>query len=133
MSEEGGVGLILFPGDGDVSSPDVAWSCTHFNDFRRQLAQADGFTLDEMWGFGGECPWSGASTALEPLLDHPDDGGDALSVAECAAILPRLEAITGQWQKQSDDPCLQRYIDDAVQLAVVLRFCVEKGVELLFL
>ncbi|MFD4941422.1 hypothetical protein ACFVYE_15480 [Streptomyces sp. NPDC058239] len=102
MSEEDGVGLILFPGDGDVSSPDVAWSCTHFNDFRRQLAQAEGFTLDEMWGFCGERPWSGASIVLEPLLDHPDVGGDALSVAECAAILPRLEAITGQWQKQSD-------------------------------
>ncbi|MFB7533920.1 hypothetical protein ACFC0C_38045 [Streptomyces sp. NPDC056178] len=133
MSEEDGVGLILFPGDGDVSSPDVGWSCAHFNGFRRQLAQAEGFTLDEMWGFGGERPWNGASTALEPLLDHPDVGGDALSVAECAAILPRLEAITGQWQKQSDDMYLQQYIDDAVQLAVVLRFCVEKGVELLFL
>ncbi|MFB6718192.1 MULTISPECIES: hypothetical protein [unclassified Streptomyces] len=44
-----------------------------------------------------------------------------------------MEAITGQWQKQPDDPYLQGYIDDAVQLAVVLRFCVEKGVELLFL
>lgn len=127
------MGLILFPADGDVSSPDVSWSCSHFNDFRRQLAQAEGFTLDEMWGFGGECSWSGVSTSLEPLLGHPDTGGDALSVAECATILPRLEAITVRWQKQCDAPDLQQYAEDAVRLAVVLRFCVANGVALLFL
>ncbi|WP_405608356.1 hypothetical protein [Streptomyces sp. NBC_01508] len=64
------MGLILFPGDGDNSSPDVTWSCIRFNDFREQLAQAEGFNLPEMWGFGGDRPWSDISTPLEPLLDH---------------------------------------------------------------
>lgn len=35
------MGLILFPGDGDTTSPDVAWSYTGFNAFRHRLAQAE--------------------------------------------------------------------------------------------
>jgi len=131
--KEDGVGLILFPGDGDTSSPDVAWSYSGFGAFRQRLAQAEGFNLSEMWGFGGERPWSDVSTALEPLLDRPDDGGGQLSPAECAAILPRLEGITGQWRYEADDPLLRQHADDAQRLAVVLRLCVEKDVELLFL
>ncbi|MEV0370545.1 hypothetical protein AB0I10_12045 [Streptomyces sp. NPDC050636] len=127
------MGLTLFPGDGDTSSPDVAWSCTGFSAFRERLARAEGFVLSEMRGFGGGRPWSQVSTALEPLLDHPDVGGDDLSTAECAAMLPRLEAITGQWQKEPDEPLLQQHIEDAQQLTVVLRLCIDEGVELIFL
>ncbi|MFD6333926.1 hypothetical protein ACFWGI_30680 [Streptomyces niveus] len=32
---------------------------------------------------------------LPRVLDHPDDGGDDFSPAECASILVRLEAVTG--------------------------------------
>lgn len=131
--EEDGVGLILFPGDGDTTSPDVAWSYTGFNAFRCRLAQAEGFVLDEMRGFGGERSWSDVSTTLEPLLDRPDDGGGELSTAECTAILPRLEAITGEWHEQAADPLLGQHIEDARQLALVLRLCIDKDVELLFL
>ncbi|WRZ95474.1 hypothetical protein OHB54_44510 [Streptomyces sp. NBC_01007] len=127
------MGLILFPGDGDTASPDVAWSYTGFSSFRRRLAQAEGFVLDEMWGFGGERPWSDVSTTLEPFLDRPDGGGGELSTAECTAILPRLEAIIGEWQEQAADPLLQQHIEDARQLAFVLRLCIQKDVELLFL
>jgi hypothetical protein len=131
--EEDGVGLILFPGDGDIAGLDVAWSCTGSNAFRRRLAQAEGFVLDEMRGFGGERPWSDVSTTLEPFLDRTDDGGGEFSTAECTAILPRLEAAIGEWQEQAADPLLQRHIEDARQLALVLRLCIEKDVELLFL
>ncbi|MFI5994005.1 hypothetical protein ACIBAC_19475 [Streptomyces sp. NPDC051362] len=127
------MGLILFPSDGDTASPDVAWSYTGFNAFRRRLTQAEGFVLDEMRGFGGERPWSDVSTTLEPFLDRPDDGGGELSTAECTAILPRLEAITGEWQEQAADPLLQQHIEDARQLLLVLRLCIQKDVELLFL
>ncbi|MFE1444387.1 hypothetical protein [Streptomyces sp. NPDC058739] len=127
------MGLVLFPGDGDTSSPDVSWSYGGFAVFRARLAQAEGFTLSEMWGFGGERPWSDVSTTLKPLLDRPDDGGGELSPAECAAILPRLDAIANQWQKQVDDPLLQQHTDDARQLTVVLRLCIERDVELRFL
>ncbi|WP_329301651.1 hypothetical protein OG410_28025 [Streptomyces sp. NBC_00659] len=127
------MGLILFPGDGDTASPDVAWSSTGFNAFRRRLTQAEGFVLDEMRGFGGERPWSDVSTTLEPFLDRPDDGGGELSTAECTAFLPRLEAITGEWRAQAADPLLQQHIEDARQLALVLRLCIRKDVELLFL
>ncbi|MFH0173279.1 MULTISPECIES: hypothetical protein [Streptomyces] len=127
------MGLTLFPGDGNTRSPDVAWSYTGFNAFRERLARAEGFVLSAMWGFGGDRPWSDLSTCLEPLLDHPDDGGDPLSAAECAGILPRLEAVIGQWLLEPTEPLLQQHIEDARQLAVVLRLCIDKDVELCFL
>ncbi|WP_406423629.1 hypothetical protein OHA59_49590 [Streptomyces sp. NBC_01589] len=127
------MGLVLFPGDGDTSSPDVSWSYSGFAVFRRRLAQAEGFSLSEMWGFGGERSWSEVSTTLESLLDHPDVGGDDLSSADCAVILPRLEAITDQWAQDGDDTLLHEHIEDARQLAGILRLCIEKNVPLLFL
>ncbi|MGW1278866.1 hypothetical protein ACWD4V_18185 [Streptomyces tsukubensis] len=127
------MGLVLFPGDGDNSSPDVSWSYSGFAAFRRRLAETEGFVLSEMQGFGGQRPWSEVSTAMEPLLDHPDDGGDDLSPAECASILVRLEAITDQWARKGGDQLLQQHIEDARQLAGVLRLCIEKGVPLAFL
>lgn len=52
----------------------------------------------------------------------------------CAVILPRLEAVTGQWQTEGgDDPLLRQHIEDARRLTVVLRFCMEKDIPLLFL
>jgi hypothetical protein len=127
------MGLVLYPADGDTSSPDVSWSYGGFAAFRQRLAQAEGFLLAEMWGFGGERPWSEVSTVLEPLLDHPDDGGDDLSPADCAVMLPRLETITDQWAQDGDDMLLHEHIEDARQLAAVLRLCIEKNVPLHFL
>ncbi|WP_191971810.1 hypothetical protein [Streptomyces luteolifulvus] len=127
------MGLVLFPGDGDTTSPDASWSCSGFAAFRRRLAQAEGFTLSEMWGFDGERPWSDVSTVLEPLLDHPDVGGDDLSPADCAAILPRLETITDQWAQDGDDTLHHEHIEKGRQLATVLRLCIEKNVPLCFL
>ncbi|MEY9809860.1 hypothetical protein ACFYMR_30660 [Streptomyces albogriseolus] len=126
------MGLVLFPGDDDTSSPDVSWSYTGFGAFRRWLAQAEGFTLDEMHGFGGQRPWNDVSTTLAPLLDHPDDDGPDLTPAQCAAIRFRLQEIADQREGGSTDPLLQRHMDDARQLVVVLQFCVEKDVNLLF-
>ncbi|MFE2601392.1 hypothetical protein ACFXCZ_33685 [Streptomyces sp. NPDC059396] len=127
------MGLVLFPGDGDNSSPDVSWSYSGFAAFRRRLAETEGVALSEMWGFGGERQWSEVSTALEPLLDHPDVGGDDLSPAECASILVRLDTITDEWAREDGHQLLQQHIEDARQLMVVLRHCIEKDVPLIFL
>lgn len=126
------MGLILFPGDGDNSSPDVSWSYTGFEVFREWLAQAEGFVLDEMSGFGGQRPWGSVSTSLAPLLDRPDVAGLDLTPTQCAAILPRLREIADQPQEGNVDPLLRRHIDSARQLVVVLRLCIEKDVDLLF-
>lgn len=126
------MGLMLFPGDSDVASPDISWSYTGFSMFREWLAQAEGFTLAEMDGFGGDRPWSSVSTVLAPLLDHPDDDGPDLTPAQCAAMLPRLEAIIDQRQQVGGDPVLQRRIDDVRQLVAVMRFCLDKDVGLVF-
>ncbi|WP_343239577.1 MULTISPECIES: hypothetical protein [unclassified Streptomyces] len=93
------MGLMLFPGDGDVTSPDVSWSYTGFHLFREWLASTDGFTLAEMRGFGGDRAWSSVSTTLAPLLDHQDDEG-SLTTAQCAAILPELQAIVDQFHAE---------------------------------
>jgi hypothetical protein len=127
------MGLVLFPGDGDNSSPDVSWSYSGFAAFRRRLAETEGFVLSEMRGFGGERRWSDVPTVLEPLLHHPDAGGDDLSPAECASVLIRLEAITDQWAREGGDQLLQQHIEDARQLAGVLLLCMEKDVPLVFL
>ncbi|MFD4552393.1 hypothetical protein [Streptomyces sp. NPDC058466] len=126
------MGLVLFPGDDNTDSPDVSWSYTGFGMFREWLAQIEGFTLDEMRGFGGERPWSEVSTTLTPLLDHPDDDGPDLTPAQCAAILPRLSEIAGQPQDDRLDPVRQRRIQDVRQLVVVLQLCIERDVDLLF-
>ncbi|MFD3496267.1 hypothetical protein ACFWWB_37860 [Streptomyces sp. NPDC058690] len=126
------MGLTLFPGDDDVTSPDISWSYTGFSMFRKWLAEAEGFTLSEMHGFGGDRPWSSVPTALAPLLDHPDDDGPDLAPAQCAAMLPRLETIIDQRQHDGSDPLLQRRIDDTRQLITVMEFCLYKDVELIF-
>ncbi|MET9699549.1 hypothetical protein ABZY31_21850 [Streptomyces sp. NPDC006529] len=56
-----------------------------------------------------------------------------LSPSECASVLARLEAITNQWAPEGSDQLLQQHIEDARQLASVLRLCVDKDVPLVFL
>ncbi|MFE1850602.1 hypothetical protein ACFYYI_42295 [Streptomyces sp. NPDC002387] len=124
------MGLMLAPGDDNVTGPDVSWSYTGFNMFREWLAQAEGLTLAEMNGFGGDRMWDSVSTTLAPLLDHPDDEG-SLTPTQCAAMLPRLEAITDQ-QPKDGDPVHERRVDDMRQLVAVVRYCLEKEVELIF-
>ncbi|GAA4935016.1 hypothetical protein ACFPM3_05535 [Streptomyces coeruleoprunus] len=125
------MGLMLFPSDDDVASPDVSWSYTGFSMFRQWLARIEGFELAEMDGFGGDRQWSSVSTTLAPLLDHADDEG-ALTPAQCAAMLPRLEAILNQPEPDDSDPVLRRRIEDVGELVTVLRICVDKDVELIF-
>ncbi|MFG2763312.1 hypothetical protein [Streptomyces rubiginosohelvolus] len=126
------MGLMLFPGDADVASPDVSWSYTGFGMFREWLARTEGFVLAEMDGFGGDRDWSGVSTALEPLLNHPDDDGPDLTPAQCAAMLPRLEALLDHRLPEAGDPVLRRRMEDVSELVTVLRTCVNKNVELIF-
>ncbi|MEU2976984.1 hypothetical protein ABZ678_08195 [Streptomyces hirsutus] len=125
------MGLMLFPGDDDVASPDVSWSYTGFGMFRKWLAQVEGFALAGMDGFGGDRQWSSVSTTLAPLLNHPDDEG-YLTPAQCAAMLPRLEEILGRHEPDAGDPLLRRRIEDVSALVTVLRICVDKDVELVF-
>ncbi|MEU7039107.1 hypothetical protein ABZ958_36430 [Streptomyces sp. NPDC046237] len=127
------MGLCLFPGDGDVDGPEACFSYGGFAQFRRRLALAEGFGLDEMVGFGGDRPWTDVSTELEQLLNHPDDHSEDLSAEDCVAVLPRLEAILEHWLVE--DPRgvgMERHVEDAQRLVAVLRTCVNKNVALFF-
>ncbi|MEW2426290.1 hypothetical protein AB0911_38230 [Streptomyces nigra] len=85
-----------------------------------------------MNGFGGERQWRSVSTTLAPLLNRPDDDGPDLTPTQYAAMLPRLEAILDQRQSDDSDPVIRWRIEDVRQLITVLRFCVDKDVELIF-
>jgi hypothetical protein len=127
------MGLCLFPGDEDVDGPDACFSYGGLAQFRRRLALEEGFALDEMIGFGGDRPWTDVSTCLEPFLNHPDDHSQDLSVEDCAAVLPRLETILGRWSREGPrDEGMDRHIEDAQRLTVVLRICIEKNVDLIY-
>ncbi|MYS12356.1 hypothetical protein [Streptomyces sp. SID4982] len=126
------MGLTLFPADGDVTSPDISWSYSGFHLFRKWLARAEGFTLAEMDGFGGERQWCSVSTTLAPLLDHPDDDGPDLTPGQCAAMLPRLQAMLDRRDPEETDAAYLRRMEDVDELVTVLRLCVDKGVELIF-
>ncbi|MER7789874.1 hypothetical protein [Streptomyces sp. NPDC097640] len=126
------MGLCLFPSDGDIDGPDACFSYGGFAQFRRRLAHADGFDLDEMTGFGGDRPWAEVSTELEPFLNHPDDHSKNLSPEDCAAVLPKLDAIIGRWNSEPLDAGMGRHIEDAQQLSTVLRVCIHKNVDLCF-
>lgn len=123
---------MLFPGDDDAASPDVSWSYTGFSMFRTWLAQAEGFALAEMDGFGGERQWSSVFTTLAPLLNHADDDGPDLTPAQCAAMLPRLEEMLDQPRPSDEDFVFRRRIEDVRELVAVLWVCVAKNVGLIF-
>ncbi|WP_328771306.1 hypothetical protein [Streptomyces sp. NBC_00286] len=47
-------------------------------------------------------------------------------------MLPRLEAIVDERRHDGGDPIVQRRIDDVRRLITVMKFCVDKDVELIF-
>ncbi|MDT0265856.1 hypothetical protein RM844_06080 [Streptomyces sp. DSM 44915] len=124
------MGLVLFAGD-DPTGPDVSWSHSGFHMYRAWLARAEGLTLSEMRGFGGDRTWSTVTSPLTPLLDHPDDDG-VLTVAQCAAMLPRLEAISTGPPPEDDDPEFARRVADTRELVTVIRHCLRRNTELVF-
>ncbi|GII96311.1 hypothetical protein Ssi02_65420 [Sinosporangium siamense] len=125
------MGLCLFPGDGESDGPDACFSYGEFALFRRRLALAEDFHLEEMQGFGGVRPWKDVRTALEPLLNHPDDHSRSLSPLECEAIVARLENILLEWvSSESSDFELKEHIRDARKVIAVMHVCIQKNVEL---
>ncbi|WP_243762508.1 hypothetical protein [Streptomyces sp. Tu 3180] len=64
---------------------------------------------------------------LEPLLHPPDVGGDDLSPAGCAAILPRPETVTDQRAHEGGDTLRHEHIEEGRRPATVLRLCLGKN------
>lgn len=62
----------------------------------------------------------------------PARADGSLTPAQCAAIPPRPEAITGQFQHDAGYPVHQRRVDDSRRLVTVTKCCLDKDVELLF-
>ena len=125
------MGLSLFARDGDVESPEASWSYSGFNDFRQRLAAADGFALNEMYGFRGDRQWSTVQSVLSPMLHHDDDRGE-LSAVDCGVMLPRLIQIIDGWAADNPDRALSGHIRSARNLVTVMQLCVERDVPLTF-
>jgi hypothetical protein len=125
------VGLNLYPDSSDAEDVESSWSYSGFDAFRSALAAAEGIDLQAMQGFGGGLPWSGATTPLRALLDHPDDRGQ-LSVAECEQVLPRLRDIVAHWADGDLRDSVEDLLEDAEDLVSVLEVCVRQGVPMVF-
>lgn len=97
------MGLSLVPADDPEGDLSADGSYTAFNDFRHQLAAADGIDLDAMDGFGGLTGWETVTSRLVPLLDHPDGEGE-LTADQCGWILPRLVEIIDEWSRTDPEP-----------------------------
>lgn len=102
-----------------------------FHRFRCMLASEDGIILDAMAGFGGELPWDGVTSALAPLLNHPDNEGD-LTPAECREILPRLGEIKAKWSQGEPGSAEAEEVPWLGDLITVLRYCELTGVNAAF-
>ncbi|WP_342787014.1 hypothetical protein [Streptomyces cyaneus] len=78
------MGLVLFLGDDDVTSPDVSWSYSGFHMFREWLARSEGFDHTEMYGFGGDRPWSRkqSSTSGNTMAAIPFSDGASTTPAD---------------------------------------------------
>lgn len=75
----------------------VSWSYSGFTAFRSELAAYEGFVLSAMKDCGGDRPWNGVDTVLEPLLRHTDDNG-FLTPRQCGQMHERLlTAVNELW------------------------------------
>ncbi|WP_194909672.1 hypothetical protein [Catenulispora rubra] len=131
------MGLSLVPADDPEGELRAEGSYTAFNDFRFQVAAADGIDLAAMDGYGGARAWVTSSSPLVPLLDHADSGGE-LTADECARIIPRLSEILELWWDTDPEPAdpasprPQMHVPYGRRLVEVMRACVGRQVSLLF-
>jgi hypothetical protein len=80
-----------------------AWhgSYSSFAKFREELAAIEGFSLDEMTGFGGSKSWAKVKSPLKPLLNHSDWNGE-IQWQHCEAIANRLEEISSTINRDTE-------------------------------
>lgn len=114
-----------------ISPGDAEWSYSGFGDFRRRLANEEGFDLGDMKGFGGDREWHTSNgdrvTTLEPLLNHSDCDG-YLSAYEAELVAPRLESILGKWAQEGTD----YDVEHGRNLLASLRHSIEHGCAVVF-
>ncbi|MFF9076235.1 hypothetical protein ACF1A9_28685 [Streptomyces sp. NPDC014872] len=78
------------------------WSYGGFRLFRRGLAAHAGIDLPRMQGFGGDTAWTGVSSPLRHLLNHPDDSGE-ISADQARELAPVLhDALTALAAEDAD-------------------------------
>lgn len=119
------------------------WSYGGFHHFRRCLARAEGFDLEQMIGFTDDVDtgepglrdWRSVDTNLRPLLYHSDCDGE-MTWVECARVEPRLSEILDNWSSghipSGLDGYHEFYLDEGRLLAEAMRECVATRTELRF-
>ena len=110
----------------DFNGSNAYWGYIGFHNFRKRLAAALGFDLDQMEGFGGRRPWSEIKHPLKPFLNHSDCEG-SLSAAECKRIGPALLEVVRNWPEEDRDRIQAEMLaNDMIRLAKrgkTLEFC----------
>jgi hypothetical protein len=91
------MGLSIYPGG-------ASWAYGGFRRFRERLAEAEGFDLNEMAGYGDDpCrDWDEIHSTLAPLLNHSDRDG-YLGAWECEPMVMRLRRIIRDWDEDDYD------------------------------
>ena len=115
--------------DGTRTTCCPQWAYDRFSQFRSRLAEAEGFNLREMQGFGGHQGWDGVESDLKSLLNHSDCAGD-LTPAECAQVFPRLRQIVEGWDL--DDPAFDYDRRNGLVLATCMEACARNDTALEF-
>ena len=111
------------------NGPHPQWSYGGFHAFRKRLAEAEAFDLEQMAGFAkAGRSWDDVTTELAPLLSHSDCDGE-MTPDECAAVLPRLHGIITEWALT--DPCGYD-VRAGRELCAAMELCASEGVPLLF-
>lgn len=76
----------------DFAQSEAHWSYSGFNRFRRRLAKADGYDLDEMWELEDSGKKSFKDLPMHDFYFHSDCDGK-LTVEQMRVILPRFREL----------------------------------------
>lgn len=93
------------------------WSYSGFHEYREKLAKEINIDLTSMVGFGGKKSWDSMNEDLSILLNHSDSDGD-LTYEQMKKIIPRLEAITKNWDDEDWDKTRTQYLIKGMKLAM---------------
>lgn len=114
----------------DFAQSEAHWSYSGFNRFRRRLAKADGYDLDEMWELEDSGKKSFKDLPMHDFYFHSDCDGK-LTAKQMRTILPRfrelLKILEAEGQEDDYDVWAGNILADDMENCILdgeyLEFC----------